>query len=113
MFTIEKAGWSKALIIFPLSVSCKMVFRQVDEKVEKILGLIFSALLLFIPFSFALNLGSNQLNIPAEPLIAVLALFFLYAIDFHSLRTSKFLKHRLPGRAGLSGMETCMIPFFI
>lgn len=112
MFTIDKAGWSKALIIFPLSVSCKMVFRQVDEKVEKIIWLIFSALLLVIPFSFALNIGSNQLNIPAEPLIAVLALFFLYAIDFHSLRTSKFLKHPIT-LAGLAyqGWMTCMIPF--
>jgi len=89
-----------------------MVGVQFNKKVDSITRHLFSLMLICIPLSFSVDWSDSQINIPIEPILAVLALLLIYVIDIKSLLHSKFLKHPLT-IAGLAYhlWMLLMIPF--
>lgn len=59
----------------------------------KITVKIYLLLALLIPLSISIPWGRLQINVPAEPLIAILALFLLFQVKVRHLFCQPFIKH--------------------
>lgn len=97
---------------FFANVSCFMIFRRADKKSERFIGYMFAGMLMMIPFSFSVDFGARQLNIPSEPVIALLALLLYYALDIPAVVSGKLIRHPITLAAlAYQGWMICMIPF--
>lgn len=79
---------------------------------ERFIGYMFALMLGMIPLSFSVDFGSNQLNVPSEPIIGILAILLLYVLDIHALKSARLLRH--PVTIVLMTYHAwmiCMIPF--
>lgn len=89
-----------------------MIKRTGNKRFDDLVRYGFIVLLIAIPLSFPLNLGTNQVNILSEPLIVFLAFILTGYINWKAFFRSKFIRHPL-SFLGLiyHGWMVILIPF--
>lgn len=89
-----------------------MFKHQINGSFDPWVGVGFTVLLIAIPLSFSINIGSSQLNIPSEPLIALFAVALIGLIKGKTFFRGNFIRHPL-SILGLiyHGWMITMIPF--